>query len=317
MQNTSISTKFYEGLFSAIVPCKNEAEVIPTFNAEFTKVMASMNSENFEIIFVDDGSTDETFAEIERLAETDSRVRGISFSRNFGKEAAMYAGLKEAKGDYVAILDADLQDPPDLLPEMFKMIADCDCVATRRITREGEPTSRTFFTRLFYKALNAMSQLQFKEGARDFRLMKRKVVDEVLRLDEYNRFTKGIFEWVGFKTKWLEFENRQRVAGQTKWSMAGLFLYSLEAFTSFSTIPLAIASILGIGFCLFSVIAIVFVTIRELMFHNSAFGWPSMVCILFFLSGLQLFCLGVLGQYMAKIYLETKKRPHYIIKKTR
>lgn len=317
MENANTQTTFYEGLFSAIVPCKDEAEMIPIFYAEFIKAMGVMNAENFEIIFVDDGSTDSTFSEIEALCKVDNRVHCVSFSRNFGKEAAMYAGLKEAKGDYVAILDADLQDPPDLLPEMFKMLADCDCVATRRITREGEPPARTFFTRLFYKTLNSMSQLQFKEGARDFRLMKRKVVDEVLRLDEYNRFTKGIFEWVGFKTKWLEFENRQRPAGQTKWSMGGLFLYSLEAFTSFSTIPLAIASILGIGFCFFSVIAIIFITIRELMFHNSAFGWPSMVCILFFLSGLQLFCLGVLGQYMAKIYLESKKRPHYIISKTR
>jgi len=303
----------FDGLFSAIVPCKNEEDMIPIFYENFIAEMAKFQNPNFEIIFIDDGSTDYTLNQLKQLATKDSRVKYISFSRNFGKEAAMYAGFKHAKGDFVAIMDADLQDPPSLLTEMFQKIKDCDCVATRRSTRTNEPPVRSFFARLFYKVLNLLSPLKFKEGARDFRLMRRRVVDEILRMGEVNRFLKGMYEWVGFKTEWIEYENCPRVAGQTKWSLAGLGLYSVEAFTSFSTVPLAIVSVVGLAFCLLSLVAIIFVSIRQLMFHNSAFGWTSMVCILFFLSGLQLFCLGIIGQYMSKIYLETKRRQPYII----
>ena len=306
----------FDGLFSAIVPCKNEEDMIAIFYENFIAEMAKFQNPNFEIIFVDDGSTDSTLNQLKQLATKDSRVKYISFSRNFGKEAAMYAGFKHAKGDFVAIMDADLQDPPSLLTQMFQKIKDCDCVATRRSTRTNEPPIRSFFAKLFYKVLNLLSPLKFKEGARDFRLMRRRVVDEILHMGEVNRFLKGMYEWVGFKTEWIEYENCPRVAGQTKWSLAGLGLYSVEAFTSFSTVPLAIVSVVGLAFCLLSLVAIIFVCIRQLMFHNSAFGWTSMVCILFFLSGLQLFCLGIIGQYMSKIYLETKRRQPYIIQES-
>lgn len=305
-----------DGLFSAIVPCKNEAETVGLFYGEFARVMRELDRENFEIIFVEDGSTDATLDAVKKLSAQDPRVKYISFSRNFGKEAAMLAGFKAARGEFAAVMDADLQDPPELLKEMFALIADCDCVAARRITRDGEPPVRSLFSRLFYGLMNAFSRLKFRQGARDFRLMRRRVVAQILRLGEYNRFTKGIYEWVGFKTKWIEFENRPRVTGKTNWSFLGLAMYSLEAFTSFSAAPLALASLLGLGFCAFSALAIVVLSVRQLIFHNSAFGWTSMVCILFFLSGLQLFCLGVLGQYVSKIYLETKRRPHYIIEES-
>lgn len=314
MNENTTNLPSYDGLFSAIVPCKNEEAMIAIFYNEFVKVMSLFSNPKFEIIFVDDGSTDFTLEKIKELAQKDDRVRYISLSRNFGKESAMYAGFQSAKGDYIAVMDADLQDPPALLPEMFSKIKNCDCVATRRITRTEEPPIRTFFAKFFYKVLNTISSLNFKEGARDFRLIKRNVLDEILRLGEYNRFVKGMYEWVGFRTEWIEFENCPRVAGETKWSLWGLLLYSIEAFTSFSTIPLAIVSIVGLSFCLFSIFAILFVAIRQMLFHNSAFGWTSLVCILFFLSGLQLFCLGVLGQYISKIYLESKKRPIYVVK---
>ncbi len=306
----------FNGLLSVIVPCKNEFEMIPIFHAELSKVITEMGEPNVEIIFVDDGSTDNTLAEIEKLVSCDSRVRFISFSRNFGKEAAMYAGLKSAKGDFITIMDADLQDPPSLLPQMFIEILEnkFDSIAARRKTRDGEPPVKTFLTRAFYKILNTFSPLKFTEGARDYRLMTREVLNAVLELSEYNRFTKGIYEWVGFKTKWIEYENVERKAGQTKWSLWQLTLYSIDALTSFSAIPLALASLTGLAFCAFSSIAIIVLSIRQLIFHNSAYGWTSMICVIFFLSGLQLFCLGVLGQYMSKIYLETKRRPHYIIK---
>ncbi len=306
----------FDGLLSVIVPCKDEFEMIPIFHAELSKIISEMGEPNVEIIFVDDGSTDATLAEIEKLANEDSRVRFISFSRNFGKEAAMYAGLKSANGDYITIMDADLQDPPELLPRMFAEMLEnkFDAIAARRKTRDGEPPVKTFLARAFYKVLNTFSPLKFTEGARDYRLMTREVLNAVLELSEYNRFTKGIYEWVGFKTKWIEYENVERPAGHTKWSLYQLALYSIDALTSFSAIPLALASVTGLLFCGFSSIAIVVLAIRQLIFHNSAYGWTSMICVIFFLSGLQLFCLGVLGQYMAKIYLETKRRPHYIVK---
>lgn len=302
-------------LLSIIVPCKNEEQAVPIFYSEFLKVAEKMGKINFEIIFVEDGSTDNTLGIIRDMSAKDPRVRYISFSRNFGKEAAMSAGLKYSMGDYVAIMDADLQDPPQLLPQMFKKmeVSGCDCVAARRRTRDGEPKIRSFLARSFYKILNSTSDLKFTEGARDYRLMKRRVVDAIMELPEYNRFLKGIYEWVGFKTEWVEFDNVERCAGETKWTLFQLCVYSLNALTSFSTVPLAIAAIVGILFCIFSSAAIILLSVRQLIFHNSAYGWTSMVCIIFFLCGLQLFCLGMIGQYAAKIYMETKKRPQYII----
>ena len=302
-------------LLSIIVPCKNEEQAVPIFYSEFLKVAEKMGEINFEIIFVEDGSTDNTLGIIRDMSAKDPRVRYISFSRNFGKEAAMSAGLKYSMGDYVAIMDADLQDPPQLLPQMFKKMEEsgCDCVAARRRTRDGEPKIRSFLARSFYKILNSTSDLKFTEGARDYRLMKRRVVDAIMELPEYNRFLKGIYEWVGFKTEWVEFDNVERCAGETKWTLFQLCVYSLNALTSFSTVPLAIAAIVGILFCIFSSAAIILLSVRQLIFHNSAYGWTSMVCIIFFLCGLQLFCLGIIGQYAAKIYMETKKRPQYII----
>lgn len=315
-QNQVASTsKPYEGLFSAIVPCRDEREALPIFYDEFTKVMTAMGNPDFELIFIEDGSKDGTLDVLRELSARDKRVKYISLSRNFGKESAMYAGLRAAKGGYVAILDADLQDPPSLLPEMFKLMREdaLDSVAARRKTRTGESAVRSSCARFFYKILNCLSNLKFVEGARDFRLMNRRVVDAVLELPEYNRFTKGIYEWVGFKTKWIEFENVGRCAGRTKWSFAGLAMYSLDALTSFSTIPLVVAAAVGIFFCIFSTLAIIVLSIRQLIYHNSAYGWTSMICVIFFLSGLQLFCLGILGHYMSKAYLETKRRPAYII----
>lgn len=305
----------YEGLLSIVVPCKDEEQALPIFYAEFLKVAEEMGNPKFEVIFVEDGSKDKTLEILRDMSSKDPRVRYISFSRNFGKEAAMSAGLKYSMGDYVAIMDADLQDPPSLLPQMFKKMVEsgCDCVAARRKTRDGEPKIRSFFARAFYKVLNSTSDLKFTEGARDYRLMKRKVVRAIMELPEYNRFLKGIYEWVGFKTEWIEFNNVERCAGKTKWSIFELCVYSLNALTSFSTVPLAIAAVVGILFCFFSSAAIVLLSIRQLIFHNSAYGWTSMVCIILFLCGLQLFCLGMIGQYASKIYMETKRRPQYII----
>lgn len=305
----------YDGLFSAIVPCYNERDAIPIFYAEFLRVIDLMGNPDFELIFVDDGSTDTTLEYLQELSALDTRVKCISFSRNFGKEAAMYAGLESAKGDYVAIMDADLQDPPSLLPEMFEAIkSGYDSVATRRRNRDGECPIRSFGARLFYKVLNKISKLKFTEGARDFRLMKRRMVEAILAMPEYNKFLKGMYEWVGFNTKWIEYDNVERSTGSTKWSTWGLFIYSLDALTSFSKIPLVLVSALGVGFCMLSVVAIILLSIRQLIWHNSAFGWTSMVCIMFFLSGIQLFCLGILGNYISKIFTETKKRPYYIVK---
>ncbi len=315
MQDAQNTKPTFDGLLSVVVPCRDEEQALPIFISEFSKVAAQMGNPRFELIFVDDGSSDATAEMLKKFAAGDSRIRYILFSRNFGKEAAMYAGLKEAKGDFITVMDADMQDPPGLLPRMFDALLSggVDSVAARRRTRDGEPPARTFCARAFYKVLNTLSPLKFTEGARDFRLMTRRVLDAVLELPEYNRFTKGIYEWVGFKTKWIEYDNVERSAGRTKWSFFGLAVYSIDALTSFSTIPLAVAAVVGIAFCALSSVAIVFLAIRQLIFHNSAFGWTSTVCILFFLSGLQLFCLGVLGQYMSKIYLETKRRPHYIV----
>lgn len=301
---------------SIIVPCYNEETAIQKFYETVTAVAAQMPETDWEYIFVDDGSKDGTLPILRELAGADPSVRYLSFSRNFGKEAAMYAGLQAAQGDYVAILDADLQDPPALLPQMLQIIRDegCDCVAVRRVSRKGEPPIRSFLARSFYKLINKLSKTQIVDGARDFRLMSRAMVDSILRLGEYNRFSKGIFSWVGYDTRWLEMDNTPRSAGESKWSVFKLFAYAMDGIMAFSTAPLAVASVLGLFFCLVSFVAIVFVIIRQLIWGGSAFGWPSLVCIILFVSGLQLFCMGILGQYLAKTYLEVKGRPIYIVR---
>ncbi|MGV8906784.1 MAG: glycosyltransferase family 2 protein [Acetobacterium sp.] len=302
---------------SIVVPCYCEEEVIPLFyNTLLNAVLPRLAEVDFEMLFIDDGSKDKTLKVIKDLSEQDNRIKYLSFSKNFGKEAAIYAGLSHATGDVVAIMDVDLQDPPELLIQMYEDLVteDYDCVATRRATREGEPLIRSFFAKAFYRLINKISQIDIVDGARDFRLMKRPMVEAILAVGEYNRFSKGIFQWVGFNTKWIDFENIERVAGKTKWSFWELFLYSLEGIISFSTAPLAIASVTGFIFCVLSFLAIVVIIIREILWHGSAFGWPSLVCVIFFIGGIQLFCIGILGQYMARTYLETKKRPIYIVK---
>ena len=303
---------------TTIVPCYNEQEALPHFYKEITKVAKQMKNIDFEFLFVNDGSRDETLTVLQELAKKDKRVRYISFSRNFGKEAAMYAGFENATGDYVAVMDADLQDPPALLPEMLDAIEKegYDSVATRRVTRKGEPPIRSFFARMFYKIINKISNADIVDGARDYRLMNRKMVDAIVSLNEYNRFSKGIFGWVGFKTKWLEYENVERVAGETKWNFWKLFLYSLEGIVGFSTMPLQIASLVGILFLFVAFIAIIIVIVKTLAFGDPVSGWPSLACIIFFVSGVQLFCVGIMGQYLSKTYLETKNRPIYIVKET-
>lgn len=305
-------------LITVIVPCYNEQESLPYFYEEITKVSKEMNDNDFEFLFVNDGSKDKTLDVLKELSKKDKRVRYVSFSRNFGKEAAMYAGLQYSKGDYVTLMDADLQDPPSLLPEMYNLIVNenYDCVGTRRVTRKGEPPIRSFFARMFYKIINKMSKIEMVDGARDYRLMTRQVVDSIISLGEYNRYSKGLFSFVGFETKWIEFENVERVAGETKWSFWKLFIYALEGIVAFSTAPLAIAAILGFLFCFISFVAILVIIIKTLVVGDPVAGWPSMVCIMFFLSGIQLFSVGIIGQYLSKTYLETKKRPIYIVKET-
>lgn len=308
-------------LLSIVVPCYNEQEALPYFYKEICRVAEEMKSSHgadFEFIFVDDGSRDNTLAIARELHKQDERVRYISFSRNFGKEAGILAGLKAAKGDYVAMMDADLQDPPALLPQMLDALLkeDYDCAATRRTNRKGEPPIRSFFARMFYKIINRLSDADIVDGARDYRLMRRRMVDAILALPEYNRFSKGIFGWVGFKTKWLEYVNVERVAGETKWSFWKLFLYSLEGIVAFTTAPLALASLIGIIFCVLAFVMILFIIVRTLLFGDPTSGWPSLVCIIFLCSGVQLFCMGVLGQYLAKTYMEVKHRPVYIVRET-
>ena len=303
---------------SVIVPCYNEEEALKYFYKEIDAVSKKMKELIFEFIFVNDGSKDKTLEELKALAKNDKRVRYVSFSRNFGKEAAMIAGLEYSEGDYVTIMDADLQDPPALLEEMYRLITEegYDCVGTRRVTRKGEPPIRSFFARMFYRIINKMSKTEMVDGARDYRLMTRQVVDAIISMKEYNRYSKGIFSFVGFKTKWLEYENIERVAGETKWSFWKLFVYALEGITAFSTVPLILSAVLGFIFCLISFIMIVVIIVKTLAFGDPVSGWPSLVCIIFFLSGVQLFFLGVIGQYLSKTYLETKNRPIYIVKET-
>ncbi len=300
---------------SIIVPCYNEQEAIPYFYDEIVKIADNMkNNAVFELIFVNDGSKDETLKVLREYSKKDERANYISFSRNFGKEAAMLAGLKEASGDYIAIMDADLQDPPSLLPQMFDLLesGEYDCIGTRRVTRKGEPKIRSFFARLFYKIMNKISDTELVDGARDFRLMTRQMVDAILEMSEYNRFSKGIFGFVGFNIKWLEYENIERVAGQTKWSFRKLFLYALDGFTAFSTMPLIISTILGFVFCFISVILLVVSLINTFIFTNIPLLYIT--CLIFFVSGIQLVCIGIVGQYLAKAYLEVKHRPVYIVK---
>ncbi len=303
---------------SIVVPCYNEEESLKYFYDEITKVSKEMDDLDFEYLFVNDGSSDKTLDELRSLSKKDKRVRYISFSRNFGKESAMYAGLVESTGDYVAIMDADLQDPPSMLSKMYKYIKEegYDSVGTRRVTRKGEPPIRSFFARMFYKIINKMSKVEMVDGARDYRLMTRQMVNAIIDLKEYNRYSKGLFSFVGFNTKWLEYENVERVAGETKWSFWKLFIYALDGITAFSTVPLAISSIIGIIFCLISMIMIFVIIIKTLIFGDPVSGWPSMMCVIFLVSGIQLFCIGILGQYLSKTYLETKKRPIYIVKET-
>ncbi len=299
-----------------IVPCYNEEQAIHYFYEEIERVAAQMPECTFEYLFVDDGSKDGTMRCIHELRGKDDKVKFVSFSRNFGKEAAIYAGLTHASGDYVAIMDADLQDPPALLPEMYRAVTKegYDSAATRRVTRKGEPPIRSFFARRFYHLMNRISDVELMDGARDYRLMSRQYVDALLSLGEYNRFSKGLFGWVGFRTKWIEFENVERIAGETKWSFWKLFRYSLDGIVAFSSTPLYISSILGTGMCVVAVLAILFIIVRQLLFGGSVSGWPSMACIVILIGGLQLLCIGILGLYLSKAYLEVKHRPIYIVK---
>ncbi len=303
---------------SIIVSCYNEQESLPLFYKEITKVMEEMDKNTFELIFVNDGSKDNTLNIIKDFAKKDKRVRFVSFSRNFGKEAAMLAGLDYSTGDYVTLMDADLQDPPKMLPEMLEIIEkeDYDCVGTRRVTRKGEPPIRSFFARMFYKLINHMSKIEMVDGARDYRLMTRQMVNSILECREYNRYSKGLWSFVGYKTKWLEFENVERVAGETKWSFWKLFKYAIEGIVAFTTVPLTIAGFLGMLFCFIAFIFILIIIIKTIIFGDPVSGWPSLACIIIFVSGVQLFFLGILGEYIAKMYLETKKRPIYIVKET-
>ena len=306
---------------SIVVPCYNEEEALPLYYGAMLPVLENLRAQGAEVdfVFVDDGSSDGTLHVLRDLREKDGRCGYVSFSRNFGKEAAMYAGLQHAKGDYIAVMDADLQDPPEMLPEMFQILESSteddpvDCVATRRTDRKGEPPIRSFFARCFYRLINRISRTEIVDGARDYRLMTRRMVDAILSMSEYNRFSKGIFSWVGFKTRWLEYVNRERVAGETKWSFRKLFLYSVDGITAFSTAPLAIASFSGMAICAVSFLALLFVFIRALVFGDPVAGWPSMICIILFLGGVQLLGIGILGQYLAKTYLEVKNRPQYVL----
>ena len=304
------------GLLSIIVPCYNEEATVERFYRETRPVCAQLPGVETEFLFVDDGSTDRTLELLRGLAKREACVRYLSFSRNFGKEAAMFAGLEHARGDWTAVMDADLQDPPALLPKLLEAVrsGEYDCAAVRRVDRKGEPPIRSWFARQFYRLINKVSRTEIVDGARDFRLMTRQMVDAILRVREYNRFSKGIFSWVGFRTKWVETVNVERSAGESKWSFLKLLLYALDGIIAFSTAPLAIASVLGLTLCAVSFFAIIFVIVRQLVWGGSAFGWPSLVCIILFLAGVQLFCMGILGQYLAKTYLEVKNRPIYILR---
>ena len=301
---------------SIVVPCYNEEKALPYFYKEIDKVSKKMKPLVFELLFVDDGSNDRTLEVLKDLSKEDKRVKYLSFSRNFGKESAIYAGLENSTGDYVTLMDADLQDPPELLSKMYNCIKKegYDSVGTRRVNRIGEPPIRSFFARCFYKIINKISKTEMVDGARDYRLMTRQMVDSIISMKEYNRYSKGLFSFVGFNTKWLEYENVERVAGETKWSFWKLLRYAFDGIIAFSTTPLWISTFIGILFCIISFIAIIAIIIKTLCFGDPVGGWPSLVCIIFMVSGIQLFCIGIIGAYLSKTYLETKNRPIYIIK---
>ena len=305
-------------LLSVIVSCYNEEETVPLFYEEINKVSEKMDYLDFEFIFVNDGSKDKTLDILKKLHKKDRRVKYYSFSRNFGKEAAMYAGLCSSNGDYVTLMDADLQDPPSMLEKMYNYIVKdgYDCVGTRRVTRKGEPPIRSFFARIFYKLINKMSKVEMVDGARDYRLMTRQMVNSIIDMKEYNRYSKGLFSFVGYNTKWLEYENVERVAGETKWSFWKLFIYAIDGICAFSTVPLVASAVIGVVFCIISFIMILVIIIKTLAFGDPVSGWPSMVCIMFMVSGIQLLVMGIMGEYLAKTYLETKGRPIYIIKES-
>lgn len=305
-------------LLSVIVSCYNEEETVPLFYEEINKISDKMDYLDFEFIFVNDGSKDKTLDILKKLHKNDKRVKYYSFSRNFGKEAAMYAGLCSSNGDYVTLMDADLQDPPSMLEEMYNYIVKdgYDCVGTRRVTRKGEPPIRSFFARIFYKLINKMSKVPMVDGARDYRLMTRQMVNSIIDMKEYNRYSKGLFSFVGYNTKWLEYENVERVAGETKWSFWKLFIYAIDGICAFSTVPLVVSAVIGVVFCIISFIMILIIIIKTLAFGDPVSGWPSMVCIMFMVSGIQLLVMGIMGEYLAKTYLETKERPIYIIKES-
>ena len=305
-------------LLSVIVSCYNEEETVPLFYEEINKISDKMDYLDFEFIFVNDGSKDKTLDILKKLHKKDRRVKYYSFSRNFGKEAAMYAGLCSSNGDYVTLMDADLQDPPSMLEEMYNYIVKdgYDCVGTRRVTRKGEPPIRSFFARIFYKLINKMSKVPMVDGARDYRLMTRQMVNSIIDMKEYNRYSKGLFSFVGYNTKWLEYENVERVAGETKWSFWKLFIYAIDGICAFSTVPLVVSAVIGVAFCIISFIMILVIIIKTLAFGDPVSGWPSMVCIMFMVSGIQLLVMGIMGEYLAKTYLETKERPIYIIKES-
>lgn len=303
---------------SIVIPCYNEEESLEIIYPAITEVMQGLEEYDYEILLVNDGSGDKTLDVIRKLVDVDDHVKYFSFSRNFGKEAAIYAGLSNAKGDYVVMMDADMQDPPALLPQMIERLetGEYDCVATRRVTRTGEGAIRSFGARMFYKVIRKMSNINIADGARDYQMMTRQMVDSVLALTEYNRFSKGIFEWVGYRKTWLEFENVERAAGETKWSFWKLILYSLEGIINFSNVPLMISSYLGLLMTGVSILAIIFIIVRKLIFGDPVDGWASQVCITTFVGGIQLFCMGIMGQYLSKMYSEVKNRPHYIIQET-
>lgn len=303
---------------SIVVPCYNEEANLSILYQELERVAKTIEGYEVEYVFVDDGSTDATMRILKEMAEKDSRIKYLGFSRNFGKESALLAGLENATGDYVATMDADLQDPPELLPQMLAIleVGEYDNVATRRVTRKGEPPIRSFFAHAFYKMMRKVSDVDMMDGARDYRLMSREMVESILSLKEYNRFSKGIFAWVGYKTKWIEYENRKRVAGETKWSFWKLLHYSIEGIVSFSNVPLTISSYLGLFLTFISFVAIIFIVVRKLIFGDPVDGWASTICIITFIGGIQLFCMGIMGQYLSKTYMEVKGRPHYIVRET-
>lgn len=300
---------------SIVCPCFNEEKSINIFYQELVK---NINLLNYEVIFIDDGSSDNTLINIKNLSDLNENIKFVSFSRNFGKESAIYAGLELSSGDYIVLIDVDLQDPPEYIPKMIDLIesTDYDIIATRRVSRKGEPVIRSFFARLFYKIINKVSNLELVDGARDYRLMTRQVVDAILELKEYNRFSKGLFNWIGFKTKWLEYENIERIAGETSWSFWSLVKYSIEGIVGFTTVPLQISTVFGIIFSFIAFIMIIFIVIRNLLYSDPVAGWTSTICVILLLGGIQLFSIGILGKYLEKTYIETKNRPIYIIKET-